>query len=84
MESFLRISPRILTSGDAERLRTRLGELRKWIAIQKCAIHRYGRDSFPRLGLQGFFHQSGSHGNRVVVFPGMEDFQALDAQSWVE
>lgn len=54
-----------------------------------CVIHRYGRDSFPRLGLiytsrVGFFHQSTeqvvmqhSHGDDVVVFPGMEDFQDL-------
>lgn len=66
------------------------GELgRRILLIRHCVIHRYGRDSFPRLGLicalrVGFFHQSAEqviiqhfHGDYVVVFPGMEDFQDL-------
>jgi hypothetical protein len=61
MEAFLRISPRVLIS-DAVR-RDEPNELRRWIVLQIVVIHRYGRDSFPRLGLiyawrVGFFHQS--------------------------
>lgn len=95
---FSAFSPRVLISGGCgETVGTSLSELGRCriVLIRKCVIHRYGRDSFPRLGpicawRVGFFHQSAerfdmqhSHGDDVVVISCMKDFQDLNSSGFI-